>query len=332
MLHSHLTTLNAVSLILNTFKAEGLSSEALLAGSGISAADLNRADTRITTNQEMQVCANAVALKHDIGLELGRRMHVSCYGILGYALLTSATFGDALRLAMRYPALLGTLFELSLEEDGERVWFVAADYRESPAMAVFNAEFCLVSLKVICDDLLGHPLPLLAARFEHAAPDYEATYAEHFNCPRHFEARDNAFAFDKHWLDQPLPLADVITHQAMAERCRKQNTEFTGRQAWLGRIRQLLSAQLNAAPGLEGLAEQMNCSARTLRRHLKDLGCSYQELLDELRFEQAKQMLCEDQLPIYQIAEALGFSETASFRHAFVRWSGVAPSQFRPHG
>ena len=332
MLHSHLTTLNAVSLVLNTFRDQGLSSEALLAGSGISAADLSRADTRITTNQEMQVCANAVALKHDIGLELGRRMHVSCYGILGYALLTCATFGDALRLAIRYPALLGTLFELSLEDDGERVWFVAADYRESPAMAVFNAEFCLVSLKVICDDLLGHPLPLLAARFEHSAPDYRDSYAELFKAPLHFGAKDNAFAFNRRWLDQPLPLADIITHQAMAERCRKQNTEFTGRQAWLGRIRQLLSAQLNAAPGLEGLAQQMNCSPRTLRRHLKDMGCSYQELLDELRFERAKQMLCEDQLPIYRIAETLGFSETASFRHAFVRWSGVAPSQFRPHG
>ena len=225
---------------------------------------------------------------------------------------------------------MGTLFELSLEEDDERVWFVAADYRESPALAAFNAEFCLVSLKVTCDDLLGHPLPLLAARFEHAAPDYEASYYDHFNCPLHFGAQDNAFAFDKRWLDQPLPLADAITHQAMAERCRKQNTEFTGRQAWLGRIRQLLSTQLHAAPGLEGLAEQMNCSARTLRRHLKDLGCSYQELLDELRFEQAKLLLCEDQMPIYRIAEALGFSETASFRHAFMRWSGVTPSQFRP--
>lgn len=330
MLHSHLTTLNAVSLVLDAFKADGLSSEALLAGSGISTADLSRTDTRITTNQEMQVCANAVALKRDVGLELGRRMHVSSYGMLGYALLTSATFGDALRLAIRYPALLGTLFELSLEDDGERIWFVAADYRESPALAVFNAEFCLVSLKVICDDLLGHPLPLLGARFEHSAPDYQASYATHFDCPLRFNCTDNAFAFDKQWLDQPLPLADIITHQAMAERCRKQNTEFTGRQAWLGRIRQLLAAQLDAAPGLEGLAEQMNCSARTLRRHLKDLGCSYQELLDELRFERAKQMLYEDQLPIYRIAEALGFSETASFRHAFVRWSGVAPSQFRP--
>ena len=330
MLHSHLTTLNAVSLVLNTFKAEGLSSEALLAGSGISAADLNRADTRITTNQEMLVCANAVALRRDIGLELGRRMHVSSYGMLGYALLTSATLGDALRLALHYPALLGTLFELSLEEEDERIWLTAGDYRENPALAPFNVEFCLVSMKVTCEDLLGHPLPLLGARFEHPAPDYQAHYAERFDCPLQFDAASNAFAFDKRWLEQPLPLADAITHQAMAERCRKQNTEFTGRQAWLGRIRQLLAAQLNAAPGLDGLAEQLNCSARTLRRHLKELGCSYQELLDELRFEQAKRMLCEDQLPIYRIAEALGFSETASFRHAFVRWSGVAPSQFRP--
>ncbi|ROM65934.1 AraC family transcriptional regulator [Pseudomonas brassicacearum] len=329
MLHSHLTTLNAVSLVLNAFKNEGLPSDALLAGSGISAADLSRADTRITTNQEMQVCANAVALKRDIGLELGLRMHVSSYGMLGYALLTSATLGDALRLALRYPALLGTLFELNLEEDDEVVWLSASDYRENPTLAVFNAEFCMVSLKVICNDLLGHVLPLRAARFEHPAPDYQVRYGAHFDCPVRFDSIDNAFAFDRHWLEQPLPLADPITHHAMAERCRRQNTEFTGRQAWLGRIRQLLSAQLDAAPGLDGLAAQMNCSARTLRRHLKEQGCSYQELLDELRFERAKQMLCEDQLPIYRIAERLGFSETASFRHAFVRWSGVAPSQFR---
>lgn len=329
MLHSHLTTLNAVSLVLSTFKAQGWSAEALLAGSGICAADLNRADTRIATHQEMQVCANAVALQRDIGLIVGRRMHVSSYGMLGYALLTSATFGDALRLALRYPALLGTLFELSLEEDGERIWFTAGDYRENPALTAFNVELCLGSLKVICDDLLGHSLPLLGACFEHDAPDYQTRYAECFDCPLQFQATVNAFAFDKRWLAQPLPLADAVTHQAMTERCRKQNTEFTGREAWLGRIRLSLAAQLHAAPRLDMLARQMNCSARTLRRHLHDLGCSYQELLNELRFERAKQLLAEDRWPIYRIAEALGFSETASFRHAFVRWSGVAPSQFR---
>ncbi|MFP3518001.1 AraC family transcriptional regulator [Pseudomonas sp. SIMBA_077] len=329
MLHSHLTTLNAVSLVLSTFEAEGLPSEALLTGSGIRAADLNHADIRITTSQEMRVYANAVALRRDIGLDLGRRMHVSSYGMLGYALLTSATLGDALRLALRYPALLGTLFELSLKVEGDQVWFCADNYHEAPQLAVFNAQLCLVSLKVICEDLIGQPLPLIAARFAHSQPDYHVRYAHTFNCPRQFDAPDNAFAFATHWLDYPLPLADTITHQAVAERCRKQNLEFTGRQTWLSRIRQLLAAQLNAAPGLEGLAEQMNCSPRTLRRHLHDAGCSYQELLDELRFERAKLLLHETEWPIYRIADTLGFSETASFRHAFVRWSGVSPSQFR---
>jgi len=330
MLHSHLTTLNAVSLVLETFASEGLPHEALLAGSGICMADLERADIRIATHQEMQVCANAVALRREVGLELGRRMRVSSYGILGYALLTSATFGDALRLALAFPALLGTLFELRLIEEGDVVWFSASDYRDNETLTAFNSELCMTSLKVICDDLLGHPLPLLAARFAYPAPDYRQRYSENFPCRVRFDQADNAFAFARSWLDQPLPLADRITHRDMQERCRRQNIEFTGRQAWLGRIRQLIGKQLHSAPGLGALAAQMNCSERTLRRHLQANGSSYQELLDELRFERAKQLLQEDQWPIYRIAEELGFSETASFRHAFSRWSGVAPSQFRP--
>ncbi len=329
MLHSHLTTLNAVSLTLKVFAQHGVDPQHLLAGSGISAADLGHADARITTQQELQVCANAVALREDIGLELGRRMHVSCYGMLGYALLSSATLGDALRLALQFPALLGTMFHLRLVEHGEHAWLSASEHHEAPGLAAFNAEFCMVSLKVICDDLLGQPLALLAARFAHPRPGYHALYADAFACPLEFQAADNAFAFDRAWLDTPLPLADAITHQAMDERCRRLNLEFTGRQAWLGRIRQLLQQQLSAAPGLDGLARQMNCSSRTLRRHLQALGCSYQQLLDELRFEQAKQLLNQAHLPIHQIAETLGFSETASFRHAFQRWCGVGPRQYR---
>lgn len=329
MLHSHLTTLNAVSLVLNTFQAEGLCSEALLAGSGISAADLSRADPRITTRQEMQVCANALALRREIGLELGRRLHVSAYGMLGYALLSSATFGDALNLALRYPALLGTLFDLRLEDESDHVWLTASNYRDRPTLAIFNAELCMASLKVICDDLLGQALPLAGARFAHAEPGYPMHYQAIFACPLEFAAANHGFAFAREWLAQPLPLADGMTHRAMAERCQRQNTEFTDRQAWLGRIRQVLQQQLHCPPGLECLAGQMKCSARTLRRHLYDVGSSYQELLDELRFERAKQLLAERRLPIYQIARQLGFSETASFRHAFIRWSGVAPSHFR---
>ncbi|WNW10310.1 AraC family transcriptional regulator [Pseudomonas sp. DTU_2021_1001937_2_SI_NGA_ILE_001] len=329
MLHTHLTTLNAVSLILETLREDGVPARELLVGSGIDEADLARPDPRITTAQEARVCANALALRETFGLELGQRMHVSSYGVLGYAMLLSDTLGSALELALRYPALLGTLFELHLEVRGEQAWLLATHYRSEPELAVFNAELCLGSLKVICDDLLGRPLPLQQARFAHPAPVYSKRYRRNFPCPVSFDAVEHGFAFPAEWLRRPLPLADRLTHRAMAERCRQQNAEFTGRQAWLGRIRQHLAEQLASPPGLEGLARQMNCSSRSLRRHLHDMGSSYQALLDSLRFERAKMLLAEQQWPVQRVAEALGYSETASFRHAFVRWSGIAPSHYR---
>jgi AraC-like DNA-binding protein len=308
MLHSHLTTLHVVSLILEIFATQPELTEHLLAGSGITVADLDCADTRITRTQELQVCANALQLRSDLGLELGRRMHVSAYGMVGYAALSSATFGDAWRLMLQYPALLGTYFKLDMHLEGELAWVSASDYQHSPELEVFNLEMCLASLKLISDDLLGQPLQLSAAQFRYGEPHYSARYPRSFACPLQFNA---------------------VTHREMLERCRKQNSEFNTRQAWLGRIRQLLTEQLTAPPGLEQLAQQMHCSPRTLRRHLQELGTHYQELLDELRFERAKTLLGQEEWPICRIAEHLGFSETASFRHAFQRWSGVPPSRFR---
>ncbi|MDH1263835.1 MULTISPECIES: AraC family transcriptional regulator [unclassified Pseudomonas] len=329
MPHAPLTTLHVVALILQRFDDQPASVPRLLAGSGIAPDDLGNADTRITRVQELQVCANALALRADLGLELGRRLHVSSYGLLGYAALSAATFGDAWRLLFRYPALLGTYFRLELHVEDELAWVCASGYRDAAALEVFNVEMCLASLKLIGDELLGQPLPLVRAEFQYARPDYVPGYTGSFPCELVFEAERNAFAFPAALLERRLPLADPVTHGEVVERCRRQNAEFNSRQAWLERVRQLLAAQLAEPPGLENLAQQMHCSPRTLRRRLQELGTSYQGLLDDLRFERAKLLLGQQEWPVYRIAELLGFSETASFRHAFQRWSGVPPSRFR---
>jgi AraC-like DNA-binding protein len=330
MLHSHLTTLHAVVLALDTLcQAHDCCAEQLLAGSGIALADLQRPQMRIAISQERQVFLNATQLCPDLGLELGRRMHVSSYGLLGFTLLAAPTLGAALQVAFSFPALLGTLFDLRLEDDGELAWIEASGYREAPALQTFNSEFCLASLVLICEDLLGKPLPLSAVHFEHSAPAYQDQYARNFACPVHFDAPRNAFAFPSHWLQQRLPLADTVTHRDTLERCTALNREFIGHLALVSRVRQLLASQLPDAPSPEQLARQLRCSTRTLRRQLQEVGSSYQALLDELRFEQARQLLEAERMPIARIAEQLGYSETASFRHAFQRWSGTSPSRFR---
>ncbi|WP_417660857.1 AraC family transcriptional regulator [Pseudomonas sp.] len=329
MLQAHLTTLHVVSLTLKYFANQPELIDALLADSGIDPKALDSTDTRITRHQELQVCANGLALRSDLGLELGRRMHVSAYGLLGYAALSSATLGDALHFMFGYPALLGTYFELDLHVENDLAWISASDYKQLEQLEVFSVEMCMASLKLMCDDLLGEPISVTRATFTHQQPEYVAFYSSSFGQDIAFNASQNAFAFPASLLQKRLPLADPVTHQEMLVRCRQQNTEFTTRQTWLARVRQHIEAQLPNPPGLEQLAQQMHCSPRTLRRHLHTLGTHYQELLDELRFARAKELLGKEHWPIYRIAEELGFSETASFRHAFQRWSGVAPSHFR---
>ena len=92
---------------------------------------------------------------------------------------------------------------------------------------------------------------------------------------------------------------------------------------------QQLSGDLIECSSLERVATRLHRSERTVRRHLQQLNTSFQHLLDEVRYDKARQLLLNTDLPIYLIAEQLGYSETASFRHAFLRWSGLTPSNFR---
>ncbi len=329
MLSVRLTTLHTTRAVMEAFRDSSVSESTLLQGSGISLADLERPGDLISAQQELRVFANALVHRPDLGLELGRCLHVSAYGMFGLTLLTSATLREGLALGVRYPLLLGTFFRLGLFEQDGQAWVTADDYRETSELETFNADFCMSSFRVTCEDLLGTRLRLQEAHFMHADPGYSDTYAKAFDCPVRFGQQRNAICFDSTWLDRRLPLADLITHGDMLQRCLGMIETFSGRPSWIAQVRSMISQRLEAPPDFDQLAKQLHCSPSTLRRRLKAQGTSYQALLDDLRYSTARRLLQQSDLPVSGIAEELGFKETASFRHAFQRWSGVAPSRFR---
>jgi transcriptional regulator GlxA family with amidase domain len=66
-----------------------------------------------------------------------------------------------------------------------------------------------------------------------------------------------------------------------------------------------------------------------LRRRLLQEGTSFRELADKLRTQLAIKYLRDTDLAVEDIAFALGFSDAANFRHAFHRWTGKWPNEFR---
>jgi AraC-like DNA-binding protein len=70
-------------------------------------------------------------------------------------------------------------------------------------------------------------------------------------------------------------------------------------------------------------------SARSLQRHLQDLGYSYHALADEVRAATARLYLDQPDMAIAEVAHLLGFADQSTFNRAFKRWTGSTPARVR---
>jgi AraC-like DNA-binding protein len=76
-------------------------------------------------------------------------------------------------------------------------------------------------------------------------------------------------------------------------------------------------------------AARLYVAPRTLRRRLHDEGTTFQAVADDTHAHVASALL-ERGTPVSVVAEQLGYAEAASFSRAFRRWTGTAPSRWRP--
>ena len=70
-------------------------------------------------------------------------------------------------------------------------------------------------------------------------------------------------------------------------------------------------------------------SSRTLRRKLALQDKTYQQILTEVRKQLAIQFLRNSTFSAEEIADRLGFTDAANFRHAFKKWTGKSTSEYR---
>jgi AraC-like DNA-binding protein len=80
---------------------------------------------------------------------------------------------------------------------------------------------------------------------------------------------------------------------------------------------------------MQQVAAQLAMSERTLRRRLQAQGTDYQQQVEQVRQQLAQHLMSNPQVTVQQAAAVLGYSEAASFRRAFHRWTGVSPQEFR---
>lgn len=95
-------------------------------------------------------------------------------------------------------------------------------------------------------------------------------------------------------------------------------------------LRALLKPYLSEGyPSASLAASLIDTSIRTLARRLSDSGTTYRQLVDNLRFDEAKNLLKNTNAQIIDVAGAVGFDDPAHFARMFRRIGGISPHEFR---
>ena len=312
----------------------GYSAAQCLEGTGVDEEDLLEAKpaTAFNLEQEFQFHRNLLRLTGDplLGLRLGRAYPLQSYGLFSYAFLSAPTLRQALVLATKYGPLSFTLFKLDLRIDGKRGVISFAHQGNIPEdLLQFYVDRDLVAVAFGSELELGEPISLLAVALIHGDENNREIYQQTFDCPVTFNAPRAELHIATELLDSPMPQRDAEASGLLQQQCKLLLARMSKGSGFIEEVRQLIVSRPGYFPDIDHVAEKLGMTSRSLRRKLSAEGSSYQKILDEVRYQLAREYLGTSNMSLEEISVLLDYSTPGNFSHAFKRWHGSSPRSFR---
>jgi hypothetical protein len=182
---------------------------ALLRESGLEMAALHDPPSRISRPQQqlsIQQAALALGGRVGLGVDVGSRLHLTTYGIAGYAMLTSPTVDGALIVMQRYAPLLNMKFRVThAVQNGLPVLRFENEFNPDHAQRTLCLELELAKMVTLLRDLLGDEFAPREVRIRMPARDFSGR-GRYFAFAKLDELSHSELRFDARLLRRPLPL------------------------------------------------------------------------------------------------------------------------------
>lgn len=298
---------------------------------GVPPAVFRNPESRITIEalgRLLSECATATG-RAEFGLLVGECFEPEGLGDIGYLMRNSATVGEALRALLLHlylhdrgavPILINldasyVLLGYSIHRHGTP----GTPHLQDAAIAIGYR-----MLKGIC----GQHWKAAHVQFAHGRPEDARPYRRLFGPHVQFDAEVSGIVFATAWLERAIPGADPQLRELVTRAVQQARASSTMRFADVvrGALHQMV---LGGTATADNVALLFGIHERTLRKRLTAEGTSLQQLVGQTRFELAKQLLENTQLPISEIASALHFADAAVFSRAFRNWSRTSPRNWR---
>lgn len=330
-------TPNKILALVDSAVEFNLGAEQILSGTGLSPEELLIPGTLTSSRQFLTAVENAFRLGAPscLSTSTAEKIHLSSYGMYGFAMLCAETLGKANLFAVKYQQLADPALEMRLVfGDDTMSWVYQAYEKRGPVelsekVYRFLIEFRLVVHATLAKEGVGNWCVPARACFSWPAPSHADQLSKLLQCPLEFGYEENRLDYPIAWKDHPSPLANKITATQLSEQCANLLETFDWQQGFSTRVYHELTQNRGRFPALNDVAKNLCISSRTLHRRLSDEGTSYSKLLAEVRRSLALDYLKSTVLTVDDIAELLSFSDATAFRHAFKQWTGTSPNRYR---
>ena len=262
-------------------------------------------------------------------LKAGQRQRVHHFGVYGFALATSPTFGHAFAFGRQNLELAGAVFRITYRQEGSTGILRSHNPGALGSLLPFAAEFWRSSMTSLLSEILEQPFPSKLMRFPYPRPRHADAYTLVFACPIEFAAQQMEWHFDAGVLDRPCPSANSLTANICQDFCAAMIASQSAPTPLQRELQSFAIGRSGRRTTADEAAKALGLSKRTFFRRLAEEGTSFQTLLDQTRASIACEYLENTRLPISEIADRCGYSDEANFRKAFQRWREVSPSQWR---
>jgi AraC-like DNA-binding protein len=256
------------------------------------------------------------------GLLVGQRATILSLGMVGRLMLHCDTVGGALRALVANLSLQDRAVIPSLTISDGTALLTYATYQAEGTSAEQIRDAALGVTVNILRTLCGSTWNPVEVLLPKAAPADAEAYQRHFRAPARFNQETATRDLD-HRIAGADPMLRVLLEEQISQMKGSPGAELSDD------LRRLLRTRLTSHRcSADEMAHLLSMHRRTLSRRLQG-GVGYRALTNEVRFEIARQLLEDTDVPLSQIAAALSYSEASAFTRAFRRWSGQTPTAWR---
>lgn len=323
-----------IAALVETLAEQGIDGKRALAGTGLSTDQLRDHFALTSIQQYIRVCVNALRNSTDpvTPFVTGRRLHLFAYGMYGYALMSCLSLRSYFELGQKYHVLATPTMSIMWEEqETTAFWFFPNEFTftRSHDLRRFLMEQQFTQHVTHLQDVAGEEVWPVRASFAFKTPPHAALYEEYLGCECRFDQPRSELHYDRGILDQTPPLAHSMTSLVFQETCDQLISKTTSSTGFSREVYRLLIQSPGKFPDMEEIADTLNMTTRTLRRHLAVEHRTFSAILDDVRHALAVEYLRTTNLSIEDVAALVGFSDVANFRKAFKRWTGETPAAVR---